>query len=101
MTDTKLIEAVRDTVLQFNHEHEGWPDPERVRNGGFDECLDSADSLGRRCIAAVIAHATSAIIDVRARNAGNFERKGAVWEAYDKAVLDCHAAVAALPERTS
>jgi len=42
--------------------------------------------------------AIKAIEDVRARNAGNFERSGAVWEAYDKAVLDCHAAVSVLPD---
>jgi Lar family restriction alleviation protein len=37
-----------------------------------------------------------ALIDVRARNAGSFEREGKVWEAYDRAVLDCIAAVEAL-----
>lgn len=40
--------------------------------------------------------ALDAIRNVRAKNAGDFERNGAAWEAYDRAVLDCHAAVAAL-----
>lgn len=34
---------------------------------------------------------------VRRENAGNFERTGAAWEAYDRAVLDC---IAALSQRT-
>lgn len=37
--------------------------------------------------------AARAILDVRARNAGNFDRTGAAWEAYDRAVLDCHEAI--------
>lgn len=41
--------------------------------------------------------ALEAAINVRAANAGNFERSGAVWEAYDKAALDCHEALRALP----
>lgn len=39
----------------------------------------------------------NSVIGIRAANAGNFERSGAVWEAYDKAVLDCHEALRSLP----
>lgn len=42
-----------------------------------------------------------AILDVRARNAANFDRSGAAWEAYDQAVRDCHAAVEALSKSDS
>ena len=34
-----------------------------------------------------------ALIAVRQRNASDFSRSGAVWEAYDQAVLDCLKAV--------
>jgi len=68
---TKSVEAVRDTILQFNHEHEGWPAPERVMAGGFDECLDCAESLARRCMAAHIEALTTEV-----------ERKDAALQAY-------------------
>ena len=43
----------RDAVLKFMHEHNNWPSPERVINGGFDECLDEAESLAMHIIRAV------------------------------------------------
>jgi hypothetical protein len=77
--------------------------PPRADKEGFVPCAGMVIFARHRqaAMASVIAHATSVIIDVRARNAGNFERSGAAWEAYDKAVLDCHEAVAALTERES
>ena len=40
-------------------------------------------------------------LGLRQANAGSFERTGAVWEAYDRATLDAHAAIRAIsPERT-
>lgn len=69
---TKSVEAVRDTILQFNHEHEGWPAPERVMAGGFDECLDCAESLARRCMAAHIEALTAEVerlkLDLQAKD---------------------------------
>jgi len=48
-------------------------------------------------LSVVKQHLTSAMLDVRTR-AGSFERSGAVWEAYDKAILDCHDALLAALE---
>ena len=40
------------------------------------------------------AELVEALVDVRAQNAADMKRSGAVWEAYDRAVLDCIAATA-------
>lgn len=37
--------------------------------------------------------AGEAILDVRSANAGNMERRGQEWRAYDTATLDCHTAI--------
>jgi len=62
----------------------------------FSAIRDHAKTL-RLYIAAAeqrgMERAAAKVLDVRVANAGNFERSGAVWEAYDKAVLDCHAAI--------
>jgi hypothetical protein len=83
MTDNKLIEAMAQAILDSIYE-------------SCDIVPSEAMTAAQAAHAVVIAHAAAAIIDVRARNAGNFERKGVVWEAYDKAALDCYKAVAAL-----
>ena len=44
----------------------------------------------------VIARALAAIEDLRAANAGNLNREGREWSAYDTACIDCHRAIAAL-----
>jgi hypothetical protein len=69
-------------------------------NGETESCAsqDDAREAAQAALSVVKQHLTSAVLDVRARNAGNFERNGAVWEAYDKAVLDCHAAITAALE---
>lgn len=41
------------------------------------------------------ARVLDAITAVRGNNAGDFKRSGAVWEAYDQAVRDCHEAARA------
>lgn len=38
------------------------------------------------------------VLNIRAVNGGNFDRKGAAWEAYDRACLDIHAAIEAHKE---
>ena len=37
-----------------------------------------------------------ALLEVRRKSAANFDRNGAAWEAYDRAVLDCIAAIEGL-----
>lgn len=44
----------------------------------------------------LIGRALDAIEGLRAANAGNLNREGREWSAYDLACLDCHRAIAAL-----
>lgn len=44
----------------------------------------------------LIARALEAIESVRCANAGNLQREGREWAAYDQACRDCHDRIAAL-----
>ena len=71
---------------------------QRVADMLSNRCFlpEHAVDAARAIIPMVLEHAAQKVLDVRARNAGNLNRQMAEWEAYDKATLDCHAAICAI-----